>query len=103
MVSIANIFPFVCVFFADGLTDCQDSDCCISVECKDHILCAVSADPLEILLRKQPPTITASFYERMKFLVEDSSVQSGATLSSFNDRFGSLQPPFVNCNRLLIN
>jgi len=39
---------------------------------------------MEILLRKQPPSTGASFYDRMRFLVEDDSVQSYATLSSFN-------------------
>ena len=44
---------------------------------------------MEILLRKQPPSTTASFYDRMRFLVEDNSVQSYATLSSFNTRWSA--------------
>ena len=70
---------------ADGLTDCEDPDCCIDMACRDDVMhCRVAPDPMEILLRKQPPSTGASFYDRMRFLVEDDSVQSYATLSSFN-------------------
>jgi len=68
----------------DGLTDCQDPDCCIDIACRDSVHCRTAPDPMEILLRKQPPSTGASFYDRMRFLVEDDSVQSYATLSSFN-------------------
>jgi len=50
---------------------------------------------MEILLRKQPPSSSASFYERMKFLIEDDSVQSYATLSSFNQRFARFLLSFL--------
>jgi len=69
---------------ADGLTDCEDPDCCIDMACRESIHCRIAPDPMEILLRKQPPSTGASFYDRMRFLVEDESVQSYATLSSFN-------------------
>ncbi len=75
------------VLVSDGLLDCQDPDCCMSIVCKDSVHCLASPDPMEILLRKQPPSTTASFYDRMRFLVEDNSVQSYATLSSFNQRY----------------
>ena len=68
----------------DGLTDCEDPDCCIDMACRESIHCRIAPDPMEILLRKQPPSTGASFYDRMRFLVEDDSVQSYATLSSFN-------------------
>ena len=58
----------------------------MSIACRDHVHCLTAPDPMEILLRKQPPSSTASFYDRMRFLVEDDSVQSYATLSSFNQR-----------------
>jgi len=74
-------------FLTDGLVDCVDPDCCISASCKDSIHCRTAPEPMEILLRKQPPSSSASFYERMRFLIEDDSVQSYATLSSFNQRF----------------
>jgi hypothetical protein len=81
------------IFFsvADGLNDCEDPDCCISISCKDAYHCVTAPDPMEILLRKQPPSSTASFYDRMRFLVEDESVQSYATLTSFNQRWGGGQ------------
>jgi len=42
--------------------------------------------PIDILLRKQPPAITASFFERMKFLIEEGSLQNYAKQESFNER-----------------
>ena len=71
----------------DGLDDCHDPDCCLSSACHEQIYCATAPNPMEILLRKQPPSSTASFYDRMRFLMEDNSVQSYATSSSFNTRF----------------
>ncbi|XP_074650354.1 teneurin-m-like [Tubulanus polymorphus] len=69
----------------DGLTDCVDPDCCVTFACKESIQCVTSPDPMEILLRKQPPSNTASFFDKMKFLIEDDSVQNYATRSSFNE------------------
>ena len=75
---------------ADGLVDCVDPDCCMSAACRDEPHCRTVPEPMEILLRKQPPSSSASFYERMRFLIEDDSVQSYATISSFNQRFLSV-------------
>ncbi|XP_067122609.1 teneurin-m-like isoform X2 [Centruroides vittatus] len=60
----------------DGLVDCADSECCNNAQCQDSLMCVSSPDPLDILLRKQPPAVTASFYHKMKFLIEEDSVQS---------------------------
>ncbi|GAB6032657.1 hypothetical protein CHUAL_011535 [Chamberlinius hualienensis] len=60
----------------DGVTDCADSECCLNPVCQDSIMCVTTADPVDVLYRKQPPAVTASFYQRMKFLIEDNSVQS---------------------------
>ncbi|OQR66691.1 teneurin-3-like [Tropilaelaps mercedesae] len=60
----------------DGLVDCADSECCYRPECQDSLLCIHSPEPQDILLRKQPPPVTASFYQKMKFLIEEDSVQS---------------------------
>ncbi|XP_054167929.1 teneurin-m-like [Oppia nitens] len=62
----------------DGLSDCADSECCSTDHCHQSLMCISSPDPLDILLRKQPPAVTASFYQKMKFLIEESSVQSYA-------------------------
>lgn len=70
----------------DGLVDCADSECCATKECQNNPLCFSSADPLDILLRKQPPSPTASFFQRMQFLIEEDSVQSYAHRQAFNDR-----------------
>ncbi|KAG8200277.1 hypothetical protein JTE90_021927 [Oedothorax gibbosus] len=69
----------------DGLVDCADSECCKSKACENNPLCFSSPSPLDILLRKQPPAVTASFFQRMQFLIEDGSVQSYAQKTSFNE------------------
>lgn len=43
----------------DGLTDCEDPECCSQVACSAHQLCVSAPKPVDILLRKQPPSITA--------------------------------------------
>lgn len=70
----------------DGLVDCEDSDCCATRHCKKSPLCVTAPKPIDILLRKQPPAVTASFYERMKFLIEEGSLQSYAKQDAFNER-----------------
>lgn len=75
-----------CILPADGLVDCEDPDCCSALDCGDSQYCKASPDPRDILLRKQPPSTTASFYEKMRFLIEENSVQTYATRNSFNER-----------------
>ena len=65
----------------------MDPDCCSSPECTDNMYCRASPDPAEILLRKQPPSTTASFYEKMRFLVEENSVQMETSKNAFNERY----------------
>ncbi|KAA0203176.1 hypothetical protein HAZT_HAZT011068 [Hyalella azteca] len=47
----------------------------------------VSTDPVEVLLRRQPMAVTASFFQRVKFLIEDRNVQSFARASEFLENF----------------
>lgn len=70
----------------DGMVDCSDSECCSHPICAEHIMCLVSNDPVEVLLRKQPPSVTASFYQRVKFLIEENSVQSYAHMDEYSER-----------------
>jgi hypothetical protein len=49
-------------------------------------LCVSSAEPTDVLLRKQPPAVTASFFEKMRFLIEDGVIQNYAKTNAFNDR-----------------
>ena len=72
----------------DGLIDCADSECCSNPVCAvaSESFCLNSPDPLNILLRKQPPALTASFFQRMQFLIEENSVQSYAQKNAFNER-----------------
>ncbi|KAG1655399.1 Teneurin-m [Nymphon striatum] len=74
----------------DGLTDCADSECCGKDKCSDSQMCITSSDPLDILLRKQPPAVTASFFQKMRFLIEEESVQSYAGKKAFNDSRASV-------------
>ncbi|XP_058838920.1 teneurin-a isoform X1 [Topomyia yanbarensis] len=69
----------------DGMTDCSDSECCTHPMCTEHIMCLASNDPVEVLLRKQPPSVTASFYQRVKFLIEENSVQSYAHMDEYSE------------------
>ncbi|CAG2169498.1 unnamed protein product, partial [Oppiella nova] len=68
----------------DGLVDCADPECCSNKQCEGKQLCFSASDPQDILLRKQPPAVTASFFQRMQFLIEEESVQSYAHKSAFN-------------------
>lgn len=72
---------------SDGTSDCSDSECCTHGSCSDHIMCLASNDPVEVLLRKQPPSVTASFYQRVKFLIEENSVQAYAHLDEYSERW----------------
>jgi len=70
----------------DGLVDCTDPDCCRHAACDDSRHCPTVPDPLDILLRKEPPSSTSSFYDRVKFLIDDDSVQRYASRNSFDRR-----------------
>ncbi|XP_018579833.1 teneurin-m isoform X3 [Anoplophora glabripennis] len=69
----------------DGLVDCEDPECCSNHVCRSSQLCVSSPKPIDILLRKQPPAITASFFERMKFLIDEGSLQNYAKQETFNE------------------
>ncbi|XP_008203483.1 teneurin-a isoform X4 [Nasonia vitripennis] len=69
----------------DGTKDCSDSECCSQAVCSEHLMCIASKDPVEVLLRKQPPSVTATFYQRVKFLIEENSVQSYARIDEYSE------------------
>ncbi|KAK6173150.1 hypothetical protein SNE40_016661 [Patella caerulea] len=69
----------------DGLLDCLDPDCCKSAACKTSKFCKSSPEPEEILLSKQSTSTTASFFDKMRFLIEENSVQTYAMKNSFNE------------------
>ncbi|KAF5270057.1 hypothetical protein FQA39_LY08469 [Lamprigera yunnana] len=69
----------------DGLVDCEDPECCSNHVCRSSQLCVSAPKPIDILLRKQPPAITASFFERMKFLIDEGSLQNYARQETFNE------------------
>ncbi len=63
--------------FADGLVDCADSSCCSHPSCSENIMCVFLGDPVDVLLRKPPPSVSASFFQRAQFLFEgEEPVQS---------------------------
>ena len=50
-------------------------------------MCMYLADPVDVLLRKPPPTVAASFLIRVRFLFEgEESVQNYAKLDTFDDK-----------------
>ncbi|CAG9802441.1 unnamed protein product [Chironomus riparius] len=69
----------------DGMIDCSDSECCSHTVCADHIMCLSSNEPVDVLLRKQPPSVTAPFFQRVKFLIEENSVQSYAHKDEYSE------------------
>ncbi|GFO18355.1 teneurin-3 [Plakobranchus ocellatus] len=71
----------------DGMKDCMDPDCCSSPDavCAQSQYCRASPEPKEVLLRSNAPAPTASFLEKMRFLIETNSVQMDAPRNSFND------------------
>lgn len=71
---------------SDGMIDCSDSECCLTPVCTEHIMCLSSNEPVDVLLRKQPPSVTASFFQRVKFLIEENSVQSYAHKDEYSER-----------------
>ena len=72
---------------SDGLTDCEDSKCCSHPSCTKGMLCMYLADPVDVLLRKSPPTVAASFLSRVRFLFEgEESVQNYAKLDTFDEK-----------------
>ena len=75
------------LYFSDGLTDCEDPECCENPVCRKSQLCHTVPFPIDILLRKQPPSATASFFERMKFIIEDKGLQSYVEKAGFNERY----------------
>ena len=80
----------LCILFfflpTDGLTDCEDPECCEDDSCSKSQLCHTVPHPIDILLRKQPPAVTASFFERMKFIIEENGLQSYVQRAGFNER-----------------
>ena len=74
--------------FPDGLTDCADSNCCSQPSCQENIMCVYFADPVDVLLRKPPPSVSASFFQKVQFLIEgDKSVQSYAKREFYDEKW----------------
>ncbi|OQV15708.1 Teneurin-m [Hypsibius exemplaris] len=59
----------------DGLIDCADNDCCSADVCLNQPECLAMPEPQEVLLREQAPPDTASFFDRVKFLIRENGVQ----------------------------
>ncbi|CAF1592934.1 unnamed protein product, partial [Adineta ricciae] len=74
----------------DGLIDCLDPDCCSSNVCQSTEECISRTNAKDILLRRQAPSPSASFFERMQFLIQEDGLQTSAIYSSFNERRASV-------------
>lgn len=88
----------------DGLTDCEDTDCCSQPACKDNHLCYQSPDPSKLLaelvqsgqqfqsslntIEEQSATTRDhdqdAFFAQYKFFIANNSVQLWAKESSFD-------------------
>lgn len=86
--SLSEVLSLLTVlsFFSDGLTDCEDPECCESNYCKKSQLCSTVSRPIDILLQRQPPAPTASFFQKMRFIIEEGSLQRYAKNTAFNER-----------------
>lgn len=91
----------IIMYFPDGLIDCADPECCSNHICRSSQLCVSAPKPIDILLRKQPPAITASFFERMKFLIDEGSLQNYARQETFNERWVKRLPARLVVGSLL--
>ena len=90
-------------FLTDGLTDCEDPECCDNPVCQKSQLCHTVPRPIDILLRKQPPSLTASFFERMKFIIEDKGLQSYVQRAGFNERYDKPFSSYCLINVFCVN
>ena len=88
-------------YFLDGLIDCQDPECCEESVCKGSQLCATVARPIDILLQRQPPASTASFFQKMRFIIEEGSLQRYAKNTAFNERYVILLLLLLNENCII--
>lgn len=75
----------LCCLVVDGLRDCLDPDCCSSAACAQNPFCQTVQDPAEILLQKPKPSSTASFFKKMKFLIDNNSIQKETSKNAFNE------------------
>jgi len=69
----------------DGLRDCEDPECCENRDCQSNQLCYTVPKPINILLQRQPPAPTASFFQKMRFIIEEGSLQRYSKNSAFNE------------------
>ncbi|CAM4869415.1 unnamed protein product [Rotaria socialis] len=74
----------------DGLVDCLDPDCCSSSRCQSTAECISRTTAKDILLRRQAPSPSASFFERMQFLIQEDGLQTSSIYTSFNERRASV-------------
>ncbi|KAI6216589.1 Teneurin-1 [Aphelenchoides fujianensis] len=69
----------------DGLTDCEDSECCGASACRENPLCMGESDDVQYPQRV-PSRPHFRFNNRIKFLMGPNPVNSYANLSSFDER-----------------
>ena len=78
------------ILLTDGLVDCDDNDCCAADVCAENVNCLAAPEPQEVLLREQAPADSASFYERVRFLIRDNGVQNFADRNAFDPKYDLL-------------
>ena len=80
------LIPNCAVLFTDGLTDCQDPECCGTAACSRNVLCTTVIDPADIADSPDSDPVPSSFWDRIKFIVESQETQKYADVASFNPR-----------------
>ena len=79
-------YSFLC-FFADGLIDCHDPECCRSPSCSDSLLCTTVTDPKELAASlNRTEEYHATFWDRFRFLVTGGEVQQYARVDQMDKR-----------------
>ena len=78
------------IFFylkSDGLVDCEDPECCLSsVECRPKQLCTSVDDPAT-LVNVAASKFRRSFWDGIKFLVDETSgIQRYAKVEEFDTK-----------------
>ena len=88
--------------FTDGLTDCQDPECCGSAECSRNVLCTTVADPADVQDSPDSHQVPSTFWERIRFIVESQETQKYADVGSFDPRKVMFTNLTIRLRRILI-
>ena len=78
------------MYKTDGLRDCEDPECCEQDVCSGKQLCMSVNDPRDILKNQTNIEGTkphSSFWDRIKFIVEENGIQRYVVQSLIDHRW----------------